>query len=151
MPTPEIENKEYKKFLDWLWKGAVKLVLVDLGYHGGSLAKDLPRVHWVGTGFASSYPFHAAGILPEKRKIWTESTFDRVVSSYTSSIKALAYAQERVYTQIEPGQPTKVLLVTMPDTPGHPLLANVDVEVNGVENTVDKTVQNTKDETTDSL
>lgn len=51
-------NKEYRSFLSWLWKSCVNPALSALECR----SKEAPqRVWWIGTGLASSMPFHAAG------------------------------------------------------------------------------------------
>jgi tetratricopeptide (TPR) repeat protein len=106
------KNKEYANYLSWLWNTCVKVVL------DGLLALDEPticepfRVWWIGSGLASSMPFHAAGIHDPGS---TETAYHQTISSYTPSIKALAHAQWK-----EQGCETSsdaLLVVTMPTTP----------------------------------
>ncbi|KAB5511380.1 CHAT domain-containing protein [Coniochaeta sp. 2T2.1] len=73
----------------------------------------LPRIWWLGTGFASSMPFHAAGTHTAGS---TENAFDRVISSYTPSIKALGHARQRA--RATANAHGSLLIATMPTTPG---------------------------------
>jgi tetratricopeptide (TPR) repeat protein len=109
------KNKAYLQFLSWVWRGCVKLILDELYYHVQPSIDCLPRIWWIGTGLASSFPFHAAGDISAGP---TESAYCRVISSYTPSIKALAYARERKSTTTSCREPPKLLIVTMANTPG---------------------------------
>ncbi|KAI9373577.1 CHAT domain-containing protein [Aspergillus egyptiacus] len=107
------QDKRYRRFLSQLWTDCVRPVLDALGFLNTSSSSntELPRVWWIGTGLASSLPFHAAGIHSARSE---EYTSNYVISSYTPSIKALRYAREKIVKSTDP----KVLLVTMQTTPG---------------------------------
>lgn len=98
-------NRKFSALLAWPWKGCVKPVLDALGLKSGPTS-NLPRIWWIGTGIASLLPFHAAGK-------GTEHVYQRAISSYVPTIKALMYARSR---PIASGN--RLLLVTMPKTPG---------------------------------
>ena len=53
---------DFPDFLERLWRGCVKIVLTQLGLLNRPPDKDLSRIWWIGTGIASSLPFHAAGL-----------------------------------------------------------------------------------------
>ncbi|CAM1508780.1 Fc.00g056280.m01.CDS01 [Cosmosporella sp. VM-42] len=115
-PERPQKNREYLDYLSWLWKTCVKQILDEICHSHATenTENSLPRIWWIGTGLASSMPFHAAGIHSADP---TENAFSRVVSSYTPSIKALAYAQHRATaTESVKGS---VLIATMPTTPGN--------------------------------
>ncbi|CAG9984579.1 unnamed protein product [Clonostachys byssicola] len=106
------KNKEYAIYLSWLWKTCVKVVLDALRALHEPTACEPFRVWWIGSGLASSMPFHAAGIHDPDS---TETAYHQTISSYTPSIKALAHAQWK-----EQGCETSsdaLLAVTMPTTP----------------------------------
>jgi tetratricopeptide (TPR) repeat protein len=107
-----LRNKEYLKYLTWLWEVCVQPVLDEL-QNADNGADGLPRVWWIGTGLASSMPFHAAGMHSPGS---TENAFHRVISSYTPSIKALEYAQRRA--KATSSVVGSLLIATMPTTPG---------------------------------
>ena len=114
-------NKEYRSFLLWLWENCVKPILRTVGI---SRATPLPRVWWIGTGIASSMPFHAAGELNLNR---SENTMSQVVSSYIPTIRSLLFAKERSKTTLASHNALrKLLLVSMPTTPG-------EINIPGVE------------------
>ncbi|KAJ6125389.1 hypothetical protein N7471_012706 [Penicillium samsonianum] len=124
-------NKSYRLFLSWLWRECVDPILNELGYCVHSSPEDLPRVWWIGTGVASSFPFHAACDMSVGL---TESTFSRVISSHTPTIKALLHARERgpLSTSSSERLP-KLLMVTMASTPDANNLPGVERERSAVE------------------
>jgi CHAT domain-containing protein len=118
--------------LEWLWDVAAGPILSELGFHTPPANEDWPHIWWILTGPLSHLPIHAAGYHGN----WSsDNVLDRVMSSYTSSIKALVHSR-RNKTQQQPttplgtggsGQgkstdqgayPHHALLVAMPDTPG---------------------------------
>ncbi|WP_435601172.1 CHAT domain-containing protein [Streptomyces sp. C10-9-1] len=120
--------------LQWLWDAAAGPVLEKLGYggvpavEGEDCEENWPRVWWAPGGLLSLLPLHAAGYHtdaaddPHRRTV-----MDRIVSSYTPTVRALRYARERAQS------PTTVrsLIVAMPTTPGltgHGRLRFVDAE-----------------------
>ncbi|KAH8776013.1 CHAT domain-containing protein [Hyaloscypha sp. PMI_1271] len=106
-------NIEYRKFLKWLWEVCVKQVLDDIGCTKSVSVEYLSRLWWIGTGLASSMPFHAAGDYSPGS---TENTFNYVISSYAPSIKALSHARSRCSVNIS--LQSKALIATMSVTPG---------------------------------
>ncbi|KAF1809923.1 hypothetical protein P152DRAFT_493604 [Eremomyces bilateralis CBS 781.70] len=106
------DNKVFREYLSWLWKVCVRPILVEGNFGVQQSKQDLPSVWWIGTGLASSMPFHAAGHHSPQSE---ENVFNRAISSYAPSIKALVYARERSLKRdviIE-----SLLLVTMRKTP----------------------------------
>jgi tetratricopeptide (TPR) repeat protein len=106
-------NKEYVEFLTWLWEVCVKHVLDAIGCTKSVSIEHCSRIWWIGTGLASSMPFHAAG---DHSPGSTENTFTHVISSYVPSIKALSYSRSR--RSVDMGLQLKALIATMPVTPG---------------------------------
>ena len=117
------KNKEYLKYLEWLWQSGVKQILDEVHADHASAVQGPPRVWWIGSGFASAMPFHAAGIHVEDS---TETAFHRATSSYAPSIKALAHAQKRA-KDAERTQGS-LMVVTMPTTPSSQSLPGVAME-----------------------
>jgi hypothetical protein len=110
--------------LDWLWDVIAEPVLTALGHTAPPPPGDpWPRVWWCPTGPLSVLPIHAAGHHPRLRTTTSDvsgvgaagvlSVLDRVVSSYTPTLTALARARE-------PRLPALLaqLTVAMPITPG---------------------------------
>jgi CHAT domain-containing protein len=105
----------------------VRKILIDCGLKAQQSKKDLPRIWWIGTGLASLMPFHAAGDHSPRS---LKNVFNKAISSYTPSIKALAYSQER--WRKNHVQEEKLLLATMPTTPGLDPLRGVKDEKEAV-------------------
>ncbi|KAH7246762.1 CHAT domain-containing protein [Fusarium tricinctum] len=101
-------------FLERLWDLIARPILEELGIGLPSSGVPLPRIWWIPTGSLSRLPFHAAG------RHFTSSTdgvIDRVVSSYSSSIRTLL--DTRSCPAWRPKlKKDNVLLVGMSDTPG---------------------------------
>ncbi|MEY2247461.1 CHAT domain-containing protein [Streptomyces sp. BF23-18] len=117
--------------LKWLWDVAAGPALDALGFHGqpggaSDHAEDWPRVWWVPGGLLGLLPLHAAGHHtdpsdhPQRR-----TAMDRVVSSYTPTIRALRHARERARTA-PVSRTARSLIVAMPTTPGLPRNGRLD-------------------------
>jgi CHAT domain-containing protein len=135
-PPPHIQEWLWNLVLLWLWEVAVRPVLDYLGYTAPpSKPDEWPRVWWVPTGEVSQLPFHAAGI---HRRGSSSSALDRVVSSYSSSVKALLYTQSIVLDHKKRhddggnSAKTRVVIASMSTTPAHRSLAFVQDEVRAV-------------------
>jgi tetratricopeptide (TPR) repeat protein len=79
--------------LAWLWDAVAEPVLVELGHQGPPAAGEpWPRIWWCPVGRVAGLPLHAAGHHgPDGR-----SVLDRVVSSYTATVRTLAYARRAI-------------------------------------------------------
>lgn len=118
-----------KEVLEWLWDTITSPILDSLGFTQSPHETEVwPRVWWIGSGLLSILPIHAAGYHASTSK---RTVLDRVISSYASTGKSLAYAWER-YSRVTTSEPEKVLLVAMPQTPQHRSLPNVKVEIDGL-------------------
>ncbi|MCX5172909.1 CHAT domain-containing protein [Streptomyces antibioticus] len=101
-----------REILGWLWDTVTGPVL-DALEAGGHLPAGPeggpPRLWWCPTGPMVWFPLHAAGHRPG-------AVMDRVVSSYTPTLRALASAR---LARREAGAdgPRRTLVVAMPDTP----------------------------------
>ncbi|HEU5472708.1 MAG TPA: CHAT domain-containing protein [Actinophytocola sp.] len=103
--------------LAWLWDAAAKPILDELGYcHTPEPGAAWPRLWWASGGIMGFLPIHAAGHHAEARGACDRPTvMDRVISSYTPTIRALGYARECDTAMTAPEQ---ALIVAMPTTPG---------------------------------
>ncbi|KAK6523194.1 hypothetical protein TWF694_006088 [Orbilia ellipsospora] len=112
------DTEEMYRMLEWLWDSAVSPILEGLGCtKTPSDDEDWPRVFWIPTGHLSLLPLHAAGYHTPP---YSKATLDRVVSSYSTSIKSLLYA--RRMQKLEKSHKftnSKALLVAMSRTPGN--------------------------------
>jgi tetratricopeptide (TPR) repeat protein len=111
--------------LKWLWDNITGPVLDVLGYHGPPAdGTPWPRLWWAPGGFLSLLPLHAAGHHDDPTS--GRTVMDRVVSSYTPTIRTLRHARRR---QTAAGTSANTsLIVAMPATPGLPDLRNVPDE-----------------------
>lgn len=128
-------NNKLRELLLWLWNVAVWPVLqaLKLTATAGSDAADLPHICWIGTGLLGVAPFHAAGDYARDADP-LQNTMSYAVSSYTPTIKALSYAREKDLTILGRGTDSRsrMLLVTMPVTPGEADLPDVNREVESI-------------------
>ncbi|KAF5253658.1 hypothetical protein FANTH_1348 [Fusarium anthophilum] len=89
--TKYFRNTALLGILKWLWDVAVHPVLNAMGLHQSPAGKRLPRVWWTGSGLMALMPIHAAGDHTSEA---APSTFNFVIPSYTTTLRALAYARE---------------------------------------------------------
>lgn len=108
----------FSDLLEWLWNCVAHPVLNEMGFQEGSTTRstsDLPRMWWIPTGSMSRLPSHAAGRHYERR---SHTVIDRVVSSYSPTIKALLYSRKNAIREgLDCAQ--QALLVSMPKTPSN--------------------------------
>jgi hypothetical protein len=94
-----------REVLGWLWDAVAGPVLEHLGYtstpDGG-----WPRVWWIPTGALSVLPLHAAGHYDPGGGPGQRTVLDRVVSSYTPTVRALRHARRQ-----QPVDSTNALVV----------------------------------------
>lgn len=98
--------------LEWLWGKVAEPVLEELGFLHPSVNEDMPHVWWIPTGPLSKFPLHAAGI---HRDGSTQSVLDRVMSSYSVSVRSIVHSRRRV--RPEPSALSEALLIGMRHTP----------------------------------
>jgi tetratricopeptide (TPR) repeat protein len=105
-----------QSMLEWLWDAAAKPILDALGFTGPPKDKEnWPHIWWVPPGRLIQVPIHAAGY---HTKGSTNTVLDRVMSSYSSSIRALIHTR-RLKTRKMPQHPSaSALLVAMEETVG---------------------------------
>jgi hypothetical protein len=72
--------------LQWLWRVVARPVLAELDLLGRQDTKDLPRLWWCPTGPMAFLPLHAA------QEDGADGVLDRVIPSYTPTIRALEHA-----------------------------------------------------------
>lgn len=107
-------NHDFSKYLAWLWDVCVKHVVHAIENIHAPSPHSRPKVWWIGAGYANSMPLHAAGMHNGKSK---DNAYDRLISSYTPSIKALAYARKQASCAMESRDTDCMLIATMPSTP----------------------------------
>ncbi|KAF5593193.1 30S ribosomal S17P protein [Fusarium pseudocircinatum] len=112
--------------LEWLWDTVVYPVLDRIGFSGATTSDKWPHVWWIPTGLLKQFPLHAAGYHRKRTK---ETTLDRVVSSYASSVKAMIQARKR---RTPTRETNKAVLVAMETTPTLSRLAFANQELEAV-------------------
>ncbi|MCA1705984.1 MAG: CHAT domain-containing protein [Actinobacteria bacterium] len=105
--------------MDWLWETITKPVLGFLGYvETPSQGRPWPRLWWCPCGPLALLPIHAAAGSDG------HGVLDRVVSSYTPTLRALIGARLAEFG----ADTSSLLVVAMPETPGHAALPFVGAE-----------------------
>ncbi|TKK88357.1 CHAT domain-containing protein [Herbidospora galbida] len=100
-------QKEMLAVLGWLWDAVAGPVMTELGLLPA--ADNWPRLWWCPVGETAFLPLHAAG----RHQVGSDATvLDRVISSYTPTIRALRHARERAAAA-----PGPALLIAQPKTP----------------------------------
>jgi tetratricopeptide (TPR) repeat protein len=124
-------NLARPEVLGWLWNTIAEPVLSVLGFTQILPITKLPRVWWINTGLLSSFPIHAAG---RHSKGSTETVLSRVVSSYSSSVKAIIQSRKRPVTS---SHSSSAVLIAMENTPGNFRLPFATKEVDILSNLCD--------------
>ncbi|KJZ70809.1 hypothetical protein HIM_09822 [Hirsutella minnesotensis 3608] len=101
--------------LAWVWVVAACPILDSLGINQPSSDDSWPHVCWVLTGRLSQLPFHAAGLHLEGSG---DTVLDRVISSYSTSVKALLHGRRHSHQELNRGALENALLIAMEKTPG---------------------------------
>ncbi|MFE5807805.1 CHAT domain-containing protein [Streptomyces sp. NPDC056491] len=118
----------------WLWDGICGPVLDALGHTGSPAAgAPLPRLWWCPTGLLDLLPLHAAGHHGEIVDGPPRTVLDRVVSSYTPTVRALLTARARpgaAATGNGDGSGDEVgrMLFVAPEPVGLPPLQSIDAD-----------------------
>jgi tetratricopeptide (TPR) repeat protein len=116
-PDRKIAQARLREVLEWLWDRATEPVLETLGYRSQPAeGESWPRVWWAPGGWLSLLPIHAAGYHTDPPSEQGRRTImDRVISSYTPTIRALRYARQHSSAAVPA---SRALIVAMPTTPG---------------------------------
>ncbi|MGS2644481.1 CHAT domain-containing protein [Streptosporangium sp. LJ11] len=105
--------------LAWLWDEIAAPVLADLDLTGAPAnGRPWPRVWWCPTGLLTLLPLHAAGYHDGTGR----AVVDRVISSYTPSLRALREARQPL--DLRPDD-ERMLVVALEETAGEVPLTDV--------------------------
>ena len=128
----DIETKAAKgnlgdpEVLEWLWDVVADPILQALGFfHSPSNDDVWPHIWWIPTGILSKFPLHAAGYHKERSG---RTVLDRVMSSYSSSIKAILYSRPQHSAKSEASTLPQALVVAMQHTRKHQELPSAQEE-----------------------
>jgi tetratricopeptide (TPR) repeat protein len=125
--------------LGWLWEALASPVLDRLGITGPPRdGQPWPRLWWCVPGLLSFLPVHAAGHHYTRADAAPATVLDRVISSYTPTIRALTHARRPRPAVTgdrgdRPGARDQVVTVVMPHTPGAPDLPGAQAEAAGLQ------------------
>ncbi|KAH7013025.1 CHAT domain-containing protein [Ilyonectria destructans] len=111
----QLEDLAQPKILEWLWTTLAKPVLDELGLGQIGANERWPHVWWIPTGVLAKYPIHAASSYSPTS---SGSVLDRVVSSYSTSVKTIIQGHSRQAQKVGTSRPNNVVLVGMEETPG---------------------------------
>ena len=94
-PLARVRAQEtIRQVLAWLWDNATGPVLYALGHYGQPApGEPRPRLWWIPGGLLAMLPVHAAGHHTRPPDPDRRTVMDRVISSYTPTIGALAHAR----------------------------------------------------------
>ncbi len=116
-PTSRAPQADVLAVLAWIWDAIAGPVLEALGHTSTPAEGEAwPRIWWCPVGTLAYLPLHAAGRHSSQAGHQTrpQTVLDLVVSSYTSTVRSLAYARDRC---AGPATDT-TLIVAVPDAPG---------------------------------
>ncbi|KAL4864731.1 CHAT domain-containing protein [Aspergillus spectabilis] len=108
LPLPNLKSEEIREkaekgdlgssiVLEWLWDNITHPVLEALGFTQSPSDSNWPHVWWILTWPLSKFPLHAAGYHGRGN---SETVLDRVMSSYSSSVKAITHGRRRPAKQL---------------------------------------------------
>lgn len=122
----ETLEPELERCLRWMWDAFAGAILEALGYHGPPPpGQAWPRVWWCPTGPLTLLPIHAAG----RHDVGGAAVLDRVVSSYTPTLRALLEARAGRSPDERPdADPGRLLFVGVAEAEGLPRLPHVAKE-----------------------
>ncbi|WP_436727000.1 CHAT domain-containing protein [Streptomyces sp. URMC 128] len=80
--------------MQWLWDSVCAPVLGALGHTRRCTPEQAPRVWWCPTGPLVSLPLHSAGLHGTRQDTSPQTVLDRVVSSYTPTLRSLVAAYD---------------------------------------------------------
>ena len=130
LKTAAAKNKAMLECLEWLWHAAVKPILDEI--LKGNQVDPKPRIHWIGTGLLSGAPFHAAGVYSSSSNKM-ECAMDLVISSYTPTLRALAYTRDNHKKNRHLDITDRFLIISAPQVPGTRDLTLVPREVANIQ------------------
>ncbi|VUC24094.1 unnamed protein product [Clonostachys rosea] len=123
LPLPNLHLEDIKQrerqsnlgsnaVLEWLWDTVTGPILDAIGLSPvPSGTNKWPHIWWIPTGPLGRFPLHASGYHQYGR---SETVCDRVMSSYSASIKMMIYSRRYVAT---PRAVNQALMLAMENTP----------------------------------
>jgi hypothetical protein len=131
LADPQATPEGIPDVLAWLWDTVTGPVLEFLGIRAGPVGgAPPPRIWWAPGGLLGRLPVHAAGYHADPPAPAKRTVMDRVVFSYTPTVRTLLHARDR-RDRVRAGAAVagaaatgpaglSSLIVAMPETPGVP-------------------------------
>jgi len=116
--------------LEWLWDTIARPVLDKLGFTQTPTDDCWPHIWWIPTGLLAKFPIHAAGHHSQSS---SDAVLDRVISSYSTSVKVIIYGRRHRPQQTRGSKSEKVVLLAMHETPGQEDLQFATQEIHELE------------------
>ncbi|MCM3920143.1 CHAT domain-containing protein [Frankia sp. AiPs1] len=135
MEAPSAAARErVEECLEWLWDVVADPVLDRLGLVGPPVnGEPWPRVWWCPSGLLSFLPLHAAGHHGTRFNEAPATVVDRVISSYTPTLRALVHARHAGAGRGVLLAGGRLVAVAMPHTPGAGDLPGAEIEVTNLQ------------------
>ena len=102
------DERNLADVLDWLWRAIAVPVLSRLDLAESAEPHAWPRIWWCPSGELSLFPLHAAGRHGTRTDPVPQTVLDRVVSSYTPSVRALLHARRPAPSDTDGAQADRV-------------------------------------------
>ena len=118
------------EILEWLWTAIAQPVLNALEFTQTPSDGRWPHVWWISTGLLAKFPIHAAGRHSQSS---SDAVLDRVISSYSSSVKIIIHGRRHRSRPITAFKSEKVVLLAMQKTPKQGDLRFATREINDLE------------------
>ncbi|HET9897921.1 MAG TPA: CHAT domain-containing tetratricopeptide repeat protein [Streptosporangiaceae bacterium] len=117
--TRKAGQQRITRTLGWLWEAVAEPVLNQLNIAAPPPnGERWPRLWWCPSGLMSFLPLHAAGHHDTSSDTSPSTVIDRVVSSTTPTIRALAHARRAAAGAAPLDSSDRAVVVSMPRTPG---------------------------------
>lgn len=133
-----LRNYDMLGMLEWLWKNVTSPVLEELELTDPVTDGNWSRVWWIPTGPLCLFPIHASGCYFENTG---HTVLDRVISSYSPSVKALLYSLREKNKEGRVQVPHKAVLISMENTPKYPKLPYAKLEVAELDSLLPDSIQ----------
>ncbi|ETS86569.1 hypothetical protein PFICI_00397 [Pestalotiopsis fici W106-1] len=114
--------------LEWFWEVVASPILEALGMLETPVG-NWPHIWWIPTGLFAKFPLHAAG----RHDGFSDGVLDRVISSYSSSIKVLIQSRRNRSKPAVSPKSGSIVLLGMEETPGQSRLQFVPEEIERLE------------------
>ena len=102
------------EILEWCWETIVQPVLHALEFTQTPSDGCWPHIWWIPTGPLVRFPIHAAGYYSGSL---SDTALDRVISSYSSSVKTIIYGRRHRPQPTRIPKSEKIILLPMQKTP----------------------------------